>query len=921
MDDGTQKRKLISEIKLGQFNNDQNWNNYTHPTHDGDDIDIDTTALTGATVISDLDLNITTDTLGHVTDANASIATRNLTLADLGFTGDADATDDQTAAEITALLNDVASYTLGTNSGTITVGNDLTVTGDLLVSGDTVTINTATVEVEDNILQLNTTQGSPDTATATTSGISIYRGNGVTQASFIFDDADDTWDLTNNLTLGGVLTATNAVLTTPNLGTPSAINLSNATNAPTWNQDTTGNAATVTVTLDESTNANNVITFVRSDGTLAKDGNLRYNPSLDTLTAPTIQTSVNANLKALSLNSEVQSVNSIKDEDNMASNSDSALATQQSIKAYVDNNALMDSEVTNLAQVKAFDSSDYATAAQGTKADSAQQPPSEGAFVNGDKTKLDGIEASADVTDTANVKTALGAAMPNNALTIGDGNTAVSIPGNLTVTGTVTTNNVETVSTSNGVIFEGSTDDEHETTLVGGNPTEDITLTLPTSAGTLALSGASVNYSQLTGTAPTWNQNTTGTAAGLSSTLAISSGGTGATSAPMIGVITAANAGAARSALGLGTLATLSSVAGGQIDANAVDSSELKDGAVQESHLDVTNAAGSGTDNYLLSYNHAGQNFTWVAPVSAGISLDALSVGSEASPSGDGGIAYDDTTGVFTYTPPLNITGNAATITVSANNTTDETVYLLFADGAFGSKGAETDAQLYYNPSNNTLNANVLNSTNVITTTASASTSLTTPLVTNSNAVSITTTANNGNIALSPHGTGQIREKGLKTKTGTYVETRHPDTGTPAASNATYAQTHGITKVQGSQSQFGTISNGSAISVTGVLPSGSISAGSCGYRAIRGTIHIDAGLTSNNIVMTQDFIANARTGNGGFTFTSYGMVFDGQTDPPFLVAWDEVGTNDMPLKIINQMGTSTTNTLRVWWDLTLFPQV
>ena len=35
--------------------------------------------------------------------------------------------------------------------------------------------------------------------------------------------------------------------------------------------------------------------------------------------------------------------------------------------------ALMDSEVTNLAQVKAFDSSDYATAAQGTKADSAMQ--------------------------------------------------------------------------------------------------------------------------------------------------------------------------------------------------------------------------------------------------------------------------------------------------------------------------------------------------------------------------------------------------------------------------------------------------------------------------------------------------------------------------------------------------------------------
>ena len=40
----------------------------------------------------------------------------------------------------------------------------------------------------------------------------------------------------------------------------------------------------------------------------------------------------------------------------------------------------------------------------------AQQPPSEGAFVNGDKTKLDGIEALADVTDVTNV-TAAGALM------------------------------------------------------------------------------------------------------------------------------------------------------------------------------------------------------------------------------------------------------------------------------------------------------------------------------------------------------------------------------------------------------------------------------------------------------------------------------------------------------------------------------
>jgi hypothetical protein len=60
--------------------------------------------------------------------------------------------------------------------------------------------------------------------------------------------------------------------------------------------------------------------------------------------------------------------------------------------------ALMDSELTDLAGVK------------GVTISTLQPKPSEGPFVDGDKTKLDGIEASADVTDTANV-TAAGALM------------------------------------------------------------------------------------------------------------------------------------------------------------------------------------------------------------------------------------------------------------------------------------------------------------------------------------------------------------------------------------------------------------------------------------------------------------------------------------------------------------------------------
>ena len=52
-------------------------------------------------------------------------------------------------------------------------------------------------------------------------------------------------------------------------------------------------------------------------------------------------------------------------------------------------------------------------------AQTAQQPPAEGAFVDGDKTKLDGIEVGADVTDTLNV-TAAGALMDSEVTNLAD---------------------------------------------------------------------------------------------------------------------------------------------------------------------------------------------------------------------------------------------------------------------------------------------------------------------------------------------------------------------------------------------------------------------------------------------------------------------------------------------------------------------
>ena len=147
-----------------------NANNYTHPTHPGDDFSIDTGALSGATVISDLDINVTTDTLGHVTDANATVSTRNLTLANLGYTG---ATNANYITNNNQLSNG-AGYI--TSSGSIT-GNAGSVDG-FSATQTRDTANTIPVRNSSGYLDLgwiNTTSG--DTS-GTLSRIYVDTGDG-----------------------------------------------------------------------------------------------------------------------------------------------------------------------------------------------------------------------------------------------------------------------------------------------------------------------------------------------------------------------------------------------------------------------------------------------------------------------------------------------------------------------------------------------------------------------------------------------------------------------------------------------------------------------------------------------------------------------------------------------------------------------
>ncbi len=78
LDSSSERRKRIGEIKLGQFNNDQNWNNYSHPSYTQRSVSLNTS---GAQVIDTL--TITSDNIGSVTDA--SVTTRDLTKSDIGL--------------------------------------------------------------------------------------------------------------------------------------------------------------------------------------------------------------------------------------------------------------------------------------------------------------------------------------------------------------------------------------------------------------------------------------------------------------------------------------------------------------------------------------------------------------------------------------------------------------------------------------------------------------------------------------------------------------------------------------------------------------------------------------------------------------------------------------------------------------------
>jgi hypothetical protein len=189
------------------------------------------------------------------------------------------------------------------------------------------------------------------------------------------------------------------------------------------------------------------------------------------------------------------------------------------------------------------DATDYATAAQGAKADTALQSITSG-----------------------NVTSALGytpynatnpAGYTNNTGTVTS--VALTTPTGLSVTGSpVTTSGTLALSMTSGYAIPTTASQTTWDTAYGwGNHASAGYLTSSTAASTYApLTGTgtsgtwgisitgnaatatNVAYSGLTGTVPIWNQNTTGTASNVTGTVAIANGGTGATTLAGASIVT-----------------------------------------------------------------------------------------------------------------------------------------------------------------------------------------------------------------------------------------------------------------------------------------------------------------------------------------------------------------------------------------------
>jgi hypothetical protein len=201
-----------------------------------------------------------------------------------GLTADAITIGVTAAGEIDTTSGNL---TIDSAGGTVTVDDNLVITGDLTVQGNTVTLETATLSVEDNIIVLNHGVTSSPTLNA---GIEVERGTS-DNVLIRWNETSDKWEFTNDGTtyneLGGgagttSLDALSDVVIT-DVGNDDILVYSNSTsswvNLDSIPSSVLGNSSQVTSTSGDNTaTVNNtavVIDSISVTGVLAVEYTIR----------------------------------------------------------------------------------------------------------------------------------------------------------------------------------------------------------------------------------------------------------------------------------------------------------------------------------------------------------------------------------------------------------------------------------------------------------------------------------------------------------------------------------------------------------------------------------------------------------------------------------------------------------------------